>query len=284
MRGARAHALRSVVHHETRRVDGRRVGYLRIFSFNVSSARLFAQQVAGILRRLPPDGLIVDIRGNPGGHVPAAEAALQLLTATAIAPATFSLATTPLALDLCRANPAFRRWADSVSAAVETGETYSQAFPLSDPGRDRRGPAALPRPEGADHRRPCYSAADIFAAGFQDNGLGPVLGTARHTGAGGANVWTHDLLRVWLGDTLGELPGGAGFRVALRRVTRVERQRRRAAGGPRRPRRRAASADAPRHHGAQPGPRRARPRRCWPDAAGRPAQSSSRNPIFSVTW
>lgn len=66
-----------------------------------------------------------------------------------------------------------------------------------------------------------YSAADIFAAGFQDNGLGPVLGTARRTGAGGANVWTHELLRVWLPELLGELPRGAGFRVALRRATRA---------------------------------------------------------------
>jgi hypothetical protein len=48
-----------------------------------------------------------------------------------------------------------------------------------------------------------------------------VLGTAEHTGAGGANVWTHELLRLWLPDLLDELPGGAGFRVALRRATRT---------------------------------------------------------------
>ena len=67
----------------------------------------------------------------------------------------------------------------------------------------------------------CYSAADIFAAGFQDNGLGTILGTDGHTGAGGANVWTHDLLRMWLPDDLEALPGRATFRVALRRVTRT---------------------------------------------------------------
>jgi C-terminal processing protease CtpA/Prc len=67
----------------------------------------------------------------------------------------------------------------------------------------------------------CYSAADIFAAEFQDNNLGLVLGTAGHTGAGGANVWTYELLRLWLDDTLAELPAGAGFRVALRRATRA---------------------------------------------------------------
>ncbi|MFF3930493.1 S41 family peptidase [Streptomyces hirsutus] len=40
----------------------------------------------------------------------------------------------------------------------------------------------------------CYSATDIFAAGFQDHRIGPVLGTDENTGAGGANVWTHALL------------------------------------------------------------------------------------------
>jgi hypothetical protein len=59
------------------------------------------------------------------------------------------------------------------------------------------------------------------AADFQDNRLGTVLGTDRRTGAGGANVWTQDLLRMWLPDTLDHLPAGAGFRVALWRVTRA---------------------------------------------------------------
>ncbi|MFQ6196105.1 hypothetical protein [Streptomyces sp. NPDC000405] len=56
---------------------------------------------------------------------------------------------------------------------------------------------------------------------FQDNGLGPVLGTAWRTGAGGDNVWTHGLLRVWPPELFGELPRGVGFRVALWRATRT---------------------------------------------------------------
>ncbi len=43
---ADAIALRSVLDHGRRRIGGRSVGYLRIFSFNVSSARRFAEQVA----------------------------------------------------------------------------------------------------------------------------------------------------------------------------------------------------------------------------------------------
>ncbi|MFD9903215.1 S41 family peptidase [Streptomyces sp. NPDC059063] len=212
---------RGVVEHRTLRIRGRSYAYVRIFSFNVSGARQFAEQVARIVARAPAAGLIVDIRGNPGGHVPAAESALQVLSEHPVAPVSFSLPTTRAALALARSNPGFRAWTHSIRDAVETGEAYSQGFPLTDPEAITAG---LPRHTGPKvliTDALCYSAADIFAAGFQDNGLGPVLGTARRTGAGGANVWTHELLRVWLPELLGDLPRGAGFRVALRRATRA---------------------------------------------------------------
>lgn len=220
-RGAEARALRSVLDHGRRRAGGRTVGYLRIFSFNVSSARRFAEQVARILASLPQDGLIIDIRGNPGGNIPAAEAMLQLLTDEDVVPVSFSLATTPTALALCQSNPSFAGWGDSIRSAVETGEPYSQAFPLSDPQAIVADLARYPGPKILITDALCYSAADIFAAGFQDNRLGAVVGTAAHTGAGGANVWTHELLRLWLPDAFAALPARAGFRVALRRATRV---------------------------------------------------------------
>ncbi|MGA4843986.1 S41 family peptidase [Streptomyces sp. G45] len=206
-RGPAARAGRGALDHRTVRVGGRTYGYLRVFSFNVAGARRFAEDVARIVARAPARGLIVDVRGNPGGHVPAAESALQVLSGTPVTPVSFSLSTNRAALALARANPGLRAWTSSIRAAVETGEVYSQGFPLTDPEAIAAG---LPR-----HTGPkvlivdalSYSAADVFAAGFQDNGLGPVLGTAPRTGAGGANVWTHELLRVWLPELLGELPG-----------------------------------------------------------------------------
>ena len=68
----------------------------------------------------------------------------------------------------------------------------------------------------------CYSACDIFAAGFQDHEIGPVLGVEANTGAGGANVVTHEDLRTeWTGGPLKQLPKGVQMRVALRRCLRV---------------------------------------------------------------
>jgi hypothetical protein len=54
-----------------------------------------------------------------------------------------------------------------------------------------------------------------------------VLGVHGNTGAGGANVWTHDLLHALDGDAADgaspyrPLPAGAGLRVAIRRTLRV---------------------------------------------------------------
>jgi Peptidase family S41 len=44
----------------------------------------------------------------------------------------------------------------------------------------------------------CYSATDTFTAGFADHRIGTILGVGPNTGAGGANVWTHGLLKALL--------------------------------------------------------------------------------------
>ena len=66
----------------------------------------------------------------------------------------------------------------------------------------------------------CYSTTDIFSAGFQDHGIGPVIGSG-NTGAGGANVCTDaDVLQA-LPTHFKALPKQASMRVAIRRTTRV---------------------------------------------------------------
>jgi hypothetical protein len=111
--------------------------------------------------------------------------------------------------------------------AVETGSIYSSAFPITPEdganaiGQRYFGPVVLV----TDAR--CYSATDIFAAGFQDHAIGPVLGVADNTGAGGANVWTHGLLQALrdippdAGSPYAALPRQSDMRVAIRRTLRV---------------------------------------------------------------
>jgi len=72
-----------------------------------------------------------------------------------------------------------------------------------------------------------YSTTDIFAAGFQDNEVGDILGTSDNTGAGGANLWWYDDLVTAVGrashSPFKPLPRGADMIVAMRRSIRVRK-------------------------------------------------------------
>lgn len=199
-------------------------GYLRITTFNVNDDQSFLQELIRLTGLLSQEGLILDVRGNGGGLITAGERLLQLLTPRPIEPCRLHFINTPLTRRLCETNDFISQWKDSIGQAIETGETFSQGFPIlpvaqyNDIGQKYQGPVVLVTDAL------CYSTTDIFAAGFQDHKIGKILGVSGNTGAGGANVWSHDLLRQFLSGSdspLKPLPKGTSFRVAIRRTTRV---------------------------------------------------------------
>ncbi|MGH6692499.1 MAG: S41 family peptidase, partial [Gammaproteobacteria bacterium] len=204
---------------------GRRVGYLRIRTFSVPRDEPFVNEVVRLLEHpdFPKERMILDVRGNGGGLIWAGERLLQLFTDKSIEPTRAQFAVTPLTVELAKADPMLAPWRPSLQRAVETGAAFSAAFPITPPercndiGRRYSGAVVLI----TDAR--CYSTTDMFAAGFKDHGIGKILGTDDNTGAGGANVWTIDLLRQILHGTgvLRPLPRGGNMRVAIRRTLRV---------------------------------------------------------------
>ena len=60
----------------------------------------------------------------------------------------------------------------------------ASGFPITDPGGPVRS-QVYPGPKVLVVDPLCYSATDIFAAGFADHGIGPILGVGASTGAGG---------------------------------------------------------------------------------------------------
>ncbi|MGI5272765.1 S41 family peptidase [Nonomuraea sp. CA-218870] len=210
-------------------------GHLRVFTFNTNDPGAFVGEFVRLAGLLPQNGLVVDVRGNGGGHIHAAEFLLQTLTPHPITPEPTQFVTTPLNARICaqhEENPTGQidlgPWCPSMNQALEIGAAHSAGFPITPAaganaiGQRYHGPVVLV----TDAR--CYSATDIFAAGFQDHGIGPVLGVDDNTGAGGANVWTHELLKLLLelpspapGSPYRPLPGGAGMRVSIRRTLRV---------------------------------------------------------------
>ncbi|MEV0614394.1 S41 family peptidase [Nonomuraea sp. NPDC050404] len=210
-------------------------GHLRIFSFNVNNPDAFVREFLRLIALLPQNGLILDVRDNGGGHIFASEFLLQTLTPRPIVPEPTQFITANLNLRICRQhqeNPTgeidLGAWCPSMEQALETGAVFSGAFPITPPGGANAigqryfGPVVLVT------NALCYSATDIFAGGFQDHKIGKIIGTDDNTGAGGANVWTHELLKVLLelpspvpDSPYKPLPGGANMRVSIRRTLRV---------------------------------------------------------------
>ena len=212
-------------------------GYIRIYTFNIPDAEPFVDEFVRLAGALPSNGLIVDVRGNGGGLIYAAEELLQVLTNQPIDPERAQFATTPLNLAICRNHAASTKlvglelapWIDSMSEAVQTGSSYSRGFAITPVERCNRIGRRYPGPTVLITDPLCYSATDMFSAGFQDHQIGTVIGVGGATGAGGANVWTHGLLSVLMQpDNIDPgpspykpLPRGTDMRVAARRTTRV---------------------------------------------------------------
>ncbi len=216
---------------------GEPYGYLRLRHFHHDNTAEFIGEFRRLLDHLPRRGLVIDIRGNPGGFVECAEGILQFLTSRRITPLPFQFLCSEL-IDKASHPPddlpmeaLFQRlqirhvWGDSIGVARATGALYSGGAPLTSVDDANRFGQTYFGPVVLVIDAITYSAGDIFAAGFQDHGIGKVLGTDGQTGGGGANVWTHDQIVDLLPDIplIKPLPGGTKLRVAVRRCTRTGR-------------------------------------------------------------
>lgn len=209
---------------------GRGFGHLRIRTFlppipGAAGIIGFVQEFIRLLGELPSDGLVLDVRGNGGGAVLASELCLQALTARPLEPEPAQFAATMLNLRTCRTSRNLAAWLPSMEQAVESGAPHSAGIPFTARELLAKVPQSYFGPVVLVTDARCYSATDIFAAGFQDHDIGLVLGTDGSTGAGGANVWRmSDLLGSLAasGDSpFRPLPGGADLTVAIRRLLRV---------------------------------------------------------------
>jgi len=215
---------------QARIVDGRKIGYVRLFDFAPQDPDKFITEFNRVItaKGFPQEGLIIDVRGNPGGRVTAGQRLLQLFTPRRIMPELFEFINSPLSLEICRRAPKnyqLSKYVESIAENLETGAVYSVGLPFDSEedcnniGQVYYGPVILITDAL------CYSTTDMFAAGFQDNEVGKILGTSDNTGAGGANNWQHDdLIRVLKTDPnspFKPLPKSADLTVAMRRSIRV---------------------------------------------------------------
>jgi hypothetical protein len=216
-------------------IKGRRgqadYGYIRVFKVSTEAPEAFVDEFKRLLGCLPKDGLIIDLRDNPGGKIAAAERLLQLLTPRRpIEPERLYFINTPLTLQLCKLQAKgydLSSWVPSITRAMETGATFSASFPIcsdtdycNDLAQVYHGPVVVVT------NALTYSAAEFFAAGFQDHQIGPIIGVDEATGAAGAHVKDYEALSKFFANAPHPplekaLPNEAGLMIALRRSARV---------------------------------------------------------------
>jgi hypothetical protein len=214
-------------------------GYIRIFSFdkdllgNDVFVETFKNHVTGFAKNTK--GLIVDVRDNGGGSTRASERIVQWVAPAPgrIEPTRLYFRATDLTSRFCQLGDAvsdlgpdgLKPWIDSIKQAVQTGATFSDAFEYT--SKDDCNVAdrvVFPRPVIVVTSALTYSAAEFFAAGFQDHG-GMILGVDETTGGAGAGIRTDDELHNYFMNAhqvspLKSLDHG-GFDVAFRRTVRV---------------------------------------------------------------
>ena len=209
--------------------------YIRIFSFATNDPVDFVREFIRLIEQMPAKGLILDVRNNGGGNILAAEWMLQVLTDKQIVPQPEQFINTPLVEELCRLHSPsnivegldLTDWQKTIKEMIKTGSIYSLGYPITSPDSLKTFRAEKQLKLVLITDALCYSAADIFAAGFHDHELGRIIGTSENTGAGGANVWTHALLHHLTREAgkqskyFRSLPYGSNFRVAIRRTLRV---------------------------------------------------------------
>jgi C-terminal processing protease CtpA/Prc len=217
------------------------VGYIRIYTFSGTKPQEIShdawvdqmvEEFCRLITILPKKGLIIDVRGNGGGYIPFAERILQFLTPREITPEPYSFISSPLTLELTRdtSDTGFRFWHSSISESLSTGSIFSGGYSVTDREEANRVGQVYHGPIILITDSLCYSATDLFAAGFQDHQTGIILGVHENTGAGGANVWEYELLRRVLEGSKYELvqfPNTSQntpfspFRISIRRNVRI---------------------------------------------------------------
>ena len=210
--------------------------YVRIRSFDFDPA--FVLRFMELLKVMPQDGLILDLRENPGGSIQNAEKMLQLLTNKRVRSTGFRFVATPeterLTAPPADGNPVTPQavrlfpWHAGIRRANRRRANgrgrYSEILPLTNDGEMTALGQRYYGPSLVIVDALTFSAAEMFAAGFQDNRIGRVLcaGDTRTAGAG-AWVWALDELRKLLGAGDGGLLAGSMLQFSALQCVRIQR-------------------------------------------------------------
>lgn len=200
-------------------------GYIRLRSFLVDSN----QVISNVIRLTEgefanTDGLIFDVRSNPGGAALLADSLAQLFMPDEAEPMGFRRLNTELSrtFTALEGDPGLERSFEVLlSEAEEAGRTHSASVPLAPPSQVNRFGQTYFKPVAVLTDAKSYSASDLFACSMQDNGVALVYGEDPRTGAGGATVLRFFDLFLRGPGLFTSLPGGGSLSVSQDQMVRT---------------------------------------------------------------
>lgn len=176
------------------------VGRLILPSFGSDATLELAKELTRILRLMPRNGLIIDVRFNTGGSPEYVKILAELLVDDTVLPNPTTIRATELVrdgfvnVDTSEATKEELDILSAFSSALNTSVDVGEAFtgPSADlyavEFTERFVPRAYFGPVVTLMDGLCYSAGDLFVSLQKDYGYSPVVGVSDNVGAGGASV------------------------------------------------------------------------------------------------
>jgi hypothetical protein len=215
--------------------DGKKYGFLRLNSFapvkksDDESVDIVEDILVNKFR--DTDGLIIDLRSNPGGNIVFADKLAQLFLPTDKELIQFRLrANDTLKFYLEHQRPELSSstglMLEKVNQAIVDKQSYTSTFSIALENAVHSWGTAYYKPVILLTNASCYSSCDMFSATLQDTGRVEIIGADESTGGGGANVVTTEALYGSLKDGAENkgpfhlLDLGQEMRVAFRETVR----------------------------------------------------------------
>lgn len=211
------------------------IGRLRLSSFSVLANSFFIEEVARVLRLMPKNGVVVDLRDNAGGEFEVMRGIAELLTDKILPPGPNTLRASKSMLSFHDGwinetfseefRVALNARKEAIQSALLVGETFSG--PTTDlrfinfNSVQKKQPRAYQGPVVTLVSGNTYSAADLFAALQVDQNLSVLVGIDENTGAGGASVVPYSWLEDFAPSEFERLPFGVRMSTAFSRFYRT---------------------------------------------------------------
>lgn len=212
------------------------VGRLIVPSFDSPVSPLLIAELSRVLRLMPANGLIMDLRSNAGGEPDYVKALSELISDKTFPATPTSLRSNALTEKLVFADlgnntipPPLQNFVDRFLAPLrpamrtsrEVGERFVCATgELPSSVVENRQLQIYKGPVITLIDGVTYSAGDLFTSVQQDINASLVVGVSENVGAGGASITLYSLLSALVPDSLKPLPGGVEFTTALNRFYR----------------------------------------------------------------